>query len=133
MSESLGQYLIFDMFVSFPRRLPGVKDAVNIMLDASTAWSLPVALHFSVSAPNTGIGRSAGQTHGRGSCSSHSVRLWSELACYDEESQRWMMVAPLYDLVVNKYMEHSVDWRGVTPRESHIGRFIHGQHEMVCN
>ena len=55
MSESIGQDLVFDTFVSLSRWLRGVEDAVNVMLDTSTAWSLPVALDFSVSTADAGI------------------------------------------------------------------------------
>lgn len=60
MSESIGQDLFFDTVVSLSRWLRGFEDAVNVMLDTSTAWSLPVALDFSVSASDAGIGRSVG-------------------------------------------------------------------------
>ena len=72
MSESIGQDLVFDTFLSLSW-LRWVKDAVNVMLDTSTAWSLPVALDFSVSAADAGIGRSAGNARGRGSCSRHDT------------------------------------------------------------
>ena len=73
MSESIRQDLVFDTFVSLSRWLRGVEDAVNVMLDTSTAWSLPVAFDFSVSAADAGIGRSAGNARGRGSCSRHDI------------------------------------------------------------
>ncbi len=71
MSESIGQDLLFDTLVSLSKWRRGVEDAVNVMLDASPAWSLPVALDFSVSATDAGIGRSARHARGRGSCSRH--------------------------------------------------------------
>lgn len=104
MSKSIGQDLVFHMFVSFPRRLPRVEDAVNVMLDTSTAWFLPVALHFSISAADAGIGRSAGQACGKGSCSRHDLDCSSQLTRIDEESEQLIMVAPLslhLDLAVN--------------------------------
>jgi hypothetical protein len=64
---------VFDTSVSLSRWWRGVEDAVNVMLDTSTAWFLPVALDFSVSAADTGIGRSAGHARGRGSCSGHEI------------------------------------------------------------
>ena len=66
MSESIGQDLVFDTFVSLVTWPLGVEHAVNVMLDTSTAWSLPVALDFSVSAADAGIGRSAGACSRKG-------------------------------------------------------------------
>lgn len=75
MSESIGQDLVSDTFVSLSRWLREVEDAVNVMLDTSTAWSLPVALNFPVSAADAGIGRSARNARRRGSCSRHDIQI----------------------------------------------------------
>ena len=73
MSESIGQDPGFDTLVSLSNRRRGVEDAVNVMLDTSTTWSLPVALDFTVSAADAGIGRSAGHARQRGRCSCHVI------------------------------------------------------------
>lgn len=65
MSESISEDLVFDTSVSLSRRLRRVEDAANVTLDAITAWSLPVAFDFTISAADAGIGRSAGNTKGR--------------------------------------------------------------------
>lgn len=73
MSESIGQNLVSDTFLSLSRWLRGVEDAVNIVLDTSTAWSLPVALDFAVSTADAGISKPAGNARGRGSRSRHEM------------------------------------------------------------
>ena len=60
MSESIGQDLLFDTSVPLSRCLGGIEDAVNVALDTSTAWSLPVALDLSLSAADAGVSRSVG-------------------------------------------------------------------------
>ena len=75
MSESFGQNLVFDTFVSLSKWLRGVKEAVHVMLDTITAWFLAIAFDFSISAANAGICRSAGNARRRGrrSCSRHDM------------------------------------------------------------
>jgi hypothetical protein len=73
VSKSVGQDLVVDTFVSLSWSLRGVENAVNVVLDTSTAWSLPVALDFSVSAANAGLGRSAGDAGGRRNRSRHNI------------------------------------------------------------
>ena len=72
MPESIGQGLVLDMFAFLSRWQRGVQEAVNVVLDTSTAWSLPVALDFSISAADTGIGMSAGNVRA-GGCSRHDI------------------------------------------------------------
>ena len=75
MSETIGQDLVYEMSVSLSRWSRGVEDAVNVLLDTSTAWSLPVAFDFSFSATDAGAGRSTGNAQGRGSCSRHDIYI----------------------------------------------------------
>jgi hypothetical protein len=60
LSKSLDEDLVFDPSVSVSGWLRRVEDAFSVMLNTSTAGSLPVAFDFSVSAADTGIGRSTG-------------------------------------------------------------------------
>ena len=75
MSESIGQDLLFDTSVSLSRCLRVVEDTVNVALDTSTAWSLPVALDLSLSAADAGIGGSVRNARGRGMCGRHDIQL----------------------------------------------------------
>lgn len=74
MSEAISEDLVFDTSVSLSRWLRRVENAINVTLGTITAWSLPIALDFSVSAADAGIGRSAGDAGGRWrSCSRHDI------------------------------------------------------------
>lgn len=59
MPEPIGRDVVFGTFAFLSSWLGGVEDTVDLVLDASAAWPLPVALDFPASASNTGIGRSA--------------------------------------------------------------------------
>jgi hypothetical protein len=71
--QSVNQDLRFDALQSLRWGQWGVKDAVDVVPDTSTAWLLPVTLDFSVRAADARVRWSAGHARGGRSSSRHGM------------------------------------------------------------